>query len=157
MAQPNRLRKISILLPVIAVGAAFGTWNITTTVRAQIILSLPDESSEGAKTPASAGVKSGMTAIRMLVLDAHTLITHRRLSPEAARRFAKDVKQNVAHLQADPTAAVLTDMLADLTAGADQIAAPTSGNSKLDGLDKIEMALSRYPELIDDPDWKPLR
>jgi hypothetical protein len=128
---------------------------------AQVVLGLPDDAladtSTAARQPASAEVKAGMAAIRRLVLDTHTLITHRRLSPEAARRFAADLRRHTASLRTDPAAASLAVILTPLEEGAVAVAGPTSGSSQLDGLDKIETALDRYPQLFDDPDWKPLR
>lgn len=124
---------------------------------AQVILALPDDEPAAAKHPANDKIKSGMAGIRKLVIDAHTLITHRRQSPDAARRFASEVKRHVADLKSDPAAAPLTATLDAIATGADQIAAPGGGDGKLDGLDKIETALARYPQLFDDPDWKPLR
>lgn len=140
------------------VSAAFAATVVVThepTV-AQVILGLPDEAAP-AKAAASDGVKTGMAAIRKLVVDAHTLITHRRLAPEGARRFAGEVKRHVGDMKSAPDAARLDGILDDISQGADAIAAPGSGDGKLDGLDKIESALVRYPQLFEDPNWKPLR
>lgn len=123
---------------------------------AQVVLGLPDEPAD-AKVKASDRVKAGMAGIRKLVIDAHTLITHRRLSPDSARRFAAGVDRHISEVKGDPTAAALSPILDDIAGGAAHIAAPDSGDGKLDGLDKIETALARYPQLFDDPDWKPLR
>jgi hypothetical protein len=125
---------------------------------AQVIMGLPDKAPPtAAKQPASDAVKTGMSAVRKLVLDAHTLITHRRFAPDQARRFSTSIKQSVAALKSDPAAPALADVLTLLDDGATQIAAPMSGDSQLDALAKFETALDRYPQLFDDPEWKPLR
>jgi hypothetical protein len=126
---------------------------------AQVILGLPEEPAAAAQTkqPASDAMRSEMAAIRKLVIDAHSLITHRRIAPGQARRFAADLKLHVKALNADPAARVMTALLKDIADSADQIGSGSAGDGQLDALDKIEAALSRYPQLFDDADWKPLR
>jgi hypothetical protein len=127
---------------------------------AQVILGLPDDepaAAAQAKLPASEAMQSGMAAIRKLVIDAHSLITHRRMAPDQARRFAAGLKFHVKTLNADPAAPVMTAVLKDIADGADQIGSGAAGDGQLDALDKIEAALTRYPQLIDDAEWKPLR
>jgi hypothetical protein len=146
-----------LLAPLCAVLAMLAG---ASTSRAQVVLGLPDDPTPAAQAApqlAPDGVRSGMAAIRKLVLDAHTLITHRRLSPEQARRFAKEVKQHVILLQSVQPTPAFAEILTSLSEGAAEIAGPVSGTSQLDGLDKIETALARYPQVFDDPDWKPLR
>lgn len=145
----RRLPLAAILLAALWLGGA-------PAALPQVILGLPDETA-GEKVAASDRIKSGMASIRKLVIDAHTLITHRRLSPDGARRFASAVDRHIADLRDDPAASALSSVLDDIASGAKQIAAPDSGDGKLDGLDKIETALTRYALLFDDPDWKPLR
>lgn len=126
---------------------------------AQVILGFPDEAPAVAQTKqaASDAMRSGMAAIRKLVIDAHSLITHRRMAPDQARRFAAALKFHVKTLSADPAARVIAAILKDIGDGADQVGGGAAGDGQLDALDKIEAALTRYPQLIDDAEWKPLR
>ena len=64
---------------------------------------------------------------------------------------------HVKALNADPAAPVMTSVLKDIADGADQIGSGAAGDGQLDALDKIESALTRYPQLLDDAEWKPLR
>lgn len=141
------------VLPLVA-GAFFAAG-----ANAQVILGLPDTeaTATAARQPPSASLQSGMAAIRKLVRDVHSLITHRRLPPDQARRFATDLKRYVTALKANTSEPRLNEILTLLAEAAEQIGAPVSGNSHLDALDKIDAALNRYPQLIDDPEWKPLR
>jgi hypothetical protein len=146
------------VLPLLAATIVASLPAAANVAIAQVILGLDDEAPPAtAKQPASDAVQSGMSAIRKLVLDAHTLITHRRFAPDQARRFSAGIKQSVAALKADPAAPALADVLTLLDDGATQIAAPMSGDSQLDALAKFETALDRYPQLFNDPEWKPLR
>lgn len=124
---------------------------------AQVVLGLPDENGSADKTPASEAIKAGMSGIRKLIVDTHTLITHRRLAPDGARRFAAEVKRHVDAMRPDPAAVSLAETLDEIAQGATAIAEPANADARLDGLDKIERALAHYPQLFDDPDWKPLR
>lgn len=125
---------------------------------AQVVLGLPDETTAPAARPlASPALREAMTAIRKLVLDNHSLVTHRRLSPDQARSFAADIKRHATALEVGTDASALSEIVTPLTDGATSIAETGSATSQLAGLEKIETALARYPQLFDDPDWKPLR
>lgn len=110
-----------------------------------------------AKVPASADVKEVMAEIRQRVLDTHTLITHRRLSPQAGRAFSKSITGLAVRLEEagpDHATGQISELLKE---GAHVIGQPPSGNAHLDGLQKIEIALNLYSKLFEDDDWKPLR
>lgn len=129
-------------------------------IMTQVIMGLPDDdkSYAGAARPlAGDAVTSGMSTIRELVLDAHSLVTHRRLAPDQAGRISTSIRQTVATLKSDPGAAALTEVLTLLDDGATQLATPMSGDSQLEALSKFEIAFARYPQLVDDPKWQPLR
>jgi hypothetical protein len=145
------------LRPLLLATLIAGTWvGGTPAATAQVILGLPDEeAATPSKQAASDAVKSNMKSVRKLVLDAHTLITHRRFSPQQARRLSDDLKRDADALRAD--AAASSDIVTPLAEGAAEIGAPMQGESQFDALAKLETALARYPQIYDDPDWKPLR
>lgn len=150
-------RAMPLFLSAVAVASAMMT--PANVAIAQVIMGLPDDRSyTGTDKPEAAdAVKSGMATIRHLVLDAHSLITHRRMAPDQARRLSTGIKQAIATLKSDPAAPALAEVLTLLDDGATQIAAPISGDGQLEALAKFEIALARYPQLFDDPTWQPLR
>jgi hypothetical protein len=154
MRVPRQFRSPLPLLLAVAVMAVTGP-----AASAQVVLGLPDDepAQAVAKHQASPQLHSGMQAIRTLVLNAHSLVTHRRLSPGEARRFAAALKRHVADLQPSASDPVQREVLTPIAAAAEPFAVPVSGDSQLDALDKIEAALNRYPQLVDDTAWQPLR
>lgn len=114
------------------------------------------------KWPADDALRNGMAAIRSATLDSHTLITHRRMPPEGARRFAAEIRRHIDAIrgstkvsaQAQPALAALLD---DIAAGAEAVAGRSAALSPIDGIVAIDAALARYPREFDDPEWKPLR
>jgi hypothetical protein len=103
-----------------------------------------------------------MLAIRDLVRTNHSLVTHRRMPPDHAQRFAKQVK-----LEADKILATtnlsgdardkLKVLLEEIVMGLGAVAKPGEGATAIDGLGRVDAALARYPQEFDDPDWKPLQ
>lgn len=117
---------------------------------------------EAAKLAADQALRQTMAEIRALVLDNFTLVSHRRLSPEGARKLAANLKDAVARLRArtelpQATLVALAGIIDPIDAGADAIAGRVTGRDAMDGMADIEAALSHYPEVFDDPEWKPLR
>lgn len=117
---------------------------------------VPADRAVTARTKATPEIQRAMASIRKRVIENHTLITHRRLSPEAARRLAAEIKHSNATL-ASERLGQLEAIMASLEAGATGLAAPVSGDSQLDALARLELALDRYQALFDDPTWEPLR
>jgi hypothetical protein len=115
-----------------------------------------------APLPTDAAVHKGMTTIRDLVATNHSLITHRRMPPDHALRFAAQVK-----IEADKILATtslsgdalekLHALLEEVVIGLGAVAKASEGTVAVDGLARADAALARYPEEFDDPDWKPLQ
>ena len=115
-----------------------------------------------AKWPTDEPLRKGMLAIRDLVRLNHSLITHRRMPPDHAARFAKAIKA-----QADAmlgTSAVsgeakerLRALLDEIVAGVEAVAGRKAGVAPMDGLVQVDEALARYPERFDHPGWTPLQ
>jgi hypothetical protein len=121
-----------------------------------------DAATAAVKWPADDALRNGMAAIRSVTLDNHTLVTHRRMPPEGARKFAAAVKGHIADIRSKakvPVAAepALGALLDDIGSGAEAVAGRSPTLSPIDGIVAIDAALARYPRTFDDPDWKPLR
>jgi hypothetical protein len=144
------------VLPI-AMLACFAGTSSHGQAHAQTILTLPDDAEPTARQPVSSSMKATMAGLRKLVLDNHTLITHRRFAPADARRMASEVQRSTAALRAEPATPALEKILAPLSEGAKHLSAPAAPDSQLDALAQLETAFDRYQTLFDDPDWKPLR
>jgi hypothetical protein len=103
-----------------------------------------------------------MVAIRALVIDHHTLITHRRLPVAMARSFAGGVAQSVAAIR-DETAvpadarAALDPLLVTIDASAQTIGTGGDSIRQMDALFAMTRALEAYGQAFDHPDWKPIQ
>jgi hypothetical protein len=122
------------------------------------------QATESAETkwPTDAPLRTGMIAIRDLVRLNHSLITHRRMPPDHAARFAKAIEAQTATILATstisgPAKARLGELLGEVTAGVDAVAHPERGVVAIDGLVRIDEALARYPLLFDHPGWAPVQ
>ena len=114
------------------------------------------------KLPTDAAVRSGMIAIRDLVRLNHSLITHRRMPPDHAQRFARAIKAQADTILATGTTSGkakqrLSSLLDEVIAGVDAVAHPERGVAPMDGLIRIDEALARYPEAFDHPGWAPVQ
>jgi hypothetical protein len=114
-----------------------------------------------APLPTDAAVRDGMVSIRDLVRTNHSLITHRRMPPDHAARFAKQVKAQADEILATSkvTGAArdkLKVLLGEIVGGIEEVAAPPSGGSAMDGLERADNALARYPAEFDHPGWVPV-
>jgi hypothetical protein len=112
--------------------------------------------------PTDAALRSGMLVIRDLVRTNHSLVTHRRMPPDHAKRFAAAIKSEAAKILATstvpgPAKTALSEILNEITQGVEAVAHPEQGVSPLDGLIRVDEALARYPKEFDDPDWKPVQ
>ena len=121
-----------------------------------------DSASSAAKWPTDEVLRRGMAAIRKATLDSHTLVTHRRMPPNDARKFAVVVKGHVDGIRGAtkvPAAAqpALAALLDDIGAGAEAVAGRSPTLTPIDGMVTIDEALARYPREFDDPLWMPLR
>jgi len=115
-----------------------------------------------AKLATDAPLRTGMIAIRDLVRINHSLVTHRRMPPDHAARFAQAIK-----LQADTILATSTvpagtkeklrALLDEITAGVEVVAHPERGIAPIDGLIRVDEALARYPREFDHPGWAPVQ
>ena len=114
-----------------------------------------------APLPTDEAVRRGMLAIRNLVRVNHSLVTHRRMPPDHAARFAKQVK-----VEADTILATskisgegrhkLRGVLEEIVAGIGAVAGRDKAVSPLDGLVRADEALARYASEFDHRGWAPL-
>lgn len=107
-------------------------------------------------------VRDGMLVIRDLVRLNHSLITHRRMPPDHAVRFAAVIKNRTKSILAksdiDGEARDRLEALLDeVAAGVEAVAHPEAGVDPIDGLVQVDEALAQYPTAFDDPDWKPMQ
>jgi hypothetical protein len=115
-----------------------------------------------APLPTDEPVRKGMVAIRDLVRTNHSLVTHRRMPPDHAQRFAKQVKAEADKILAASRLSgdgreKLRALLDEIVAGIDAVAKPAAGTDPLDGLVRADEALARYAKEFDHPDWPPLQ
>ena len=123
---------------------------------------LPSSGAAFAPLPADEPVRKGMLAIRELVRTNHSLVTHRRMPPDHAQRFAKQVKAEAEKILSATKLSgdgreKLRGLLDDIVAGIDAVAKPAAGSDPLGGLVRADEALARYAKEFDHPDWPPLQ
>jgi len=113
-----------------------------------------------APLPTDEPVRTGMEAIRDLVRTNHSLVTHRRMPPDHAKRFAAQIKAESERMLATTKLSGealerLKERLAEIDDGADQVLAVAPGSDPVDGILQIDEALARYPNEFDHPGWIP--
>jgi len=145
---------MAIHLPIRAV--------VPRAVLALALLAAQGARADDAKWPADDVLRSGMTAIRKLTLDSHTLVTHRRMPPAEAQSFAGKISKEASRIRTSaeiPAAAKerLDALLDEIVRGADAVAGRDGQAAAIDGILQIDEALARYPREFDDPTWQPLR
>lgn len=111
--------------------------------------------------PTDEAVRAGMIAIRDLVRLNHSLVTHRRMPPDHAQRFAREIKRQADAILATSTISGearegLRALLDDIVSGIESVAHPERGDP-INGLVRTDEALRRYPEEFDHPGWAPLQ
>jgi len=107
-------------------------------------------------------LRDGMLVIRDLVRLNHSMITHRRMPPDHAVRFAAVIKERTKTILAKSSVAGaarerLSTLLDEVAGGVDAVAHPEDGVDPLDGLVRVDAALAQYPKAFDHPDWTPLQ
>lgn len=117
---------------------------------------------EDAKSPTDETVRTEMKAIRDLTLNAHTLVTHRRMPPADARTFHARIKAAVERLRGTTTLdGGARDEIESLTGtvldGAAAVAGESAAMTPIDGIVAIDAALALYAKEFDHPGWQPLR
>ncbi len=122
----------------------------------------PTAATAPARWPTDEPVRKGMLAIRDLVRINHSLVTHRRMPPDHAARFARQVK-----VEADGILATsritgearerLRALLDNIVTGVGAVAARDKAVSPIDGLVRADEALARYPQEFDQPGWAPVQ
>jgi len=115
-----------------------------------------------APLPTDEPVQKGMLTIRDLVRTNHSLVTHRRMPPDHAARFAKQVKAEADGILAASKIAgdareKLRALLDEIVAGIDAVAKPEAGADPTAGLVRADEALARYGSEFDHPGWAPLQ
>jgi len=115
-----------------------------------------------APLPTDEAVQSGMAAIRSLVVTNHSLVTHRRMPADHAQRFAAQAKVEADKILATTSLSgdaldKLKALLEEVVTGLSAVSKPTEQMSAMDGLQRADAALARYPDEFDDPTWKPLQ
>lgn len=119
-------------------------------------------SADEAKLPTDEVVRTEMKAVRDLTLNAHTLVTHRRMPLADARTFHARVKAAVERIDAGTTlTGAARDEIGKLTSGIATGAAAVAGaapsTTPIDGIIAIDEALALYARRFDHPGWQPLR
>ena len=115
-----------------------------------------------APLPTDTAVREGMVAIRNLVRTNHSLVTHRRMPPDHALRFAAQVKIEADRILASSrlqgeTLEKLRVLLEEIVAGIGSVARPAGGETAVDGLARADAALERYGQTFDHSGWVPLQ
>lgn len=134
-----------------------------TVIAAFLLLALGCETqADAVRNPTDDVVRAEMKIVRDLTLNAHTLVTHRRMPPADARTFHARVKAAVERLRGGTTLdGGARDEIEALTGQILDGAAAVAGQSKemtpIDGIIAIDEALALYVKAFDHPDWKPLR
>jgi hypothetical protein len=123
---------------------------------------IPSAGQAFAPLPTDQPVRRGMLAIRDLVRTNHSLVTHRRMPPDHAARFAKQVKAEADGILASSKIAgdareKLRALLDEIVAGIAAVAGLDKAVSPLDGLVRADEALARYAVTFDHPGWAPLQ
>jgi hypothetical protein len=123
---------------------------------------IPPAGQAFAPLPTDEPVQKGMLAIRGLVRTNHSLVTHRRMPPDHAARFAKQVKAEADSILAASKIAgdareKLRALLDEIVAGIDAVAKPEAGADPTAGLVRADEALARYGSEFDHPGWAPLQ
>ena len=123
---------------------------------------LPNSGAAFAPLPTDEPVRKGMLAIRDLVRTNHSLVTHRRMPPDHAQRFARQVKAETEKILSTTKLSgdgreKLRGILDEVVAGIEAVAKPAAGADPLDGLVRADEALARYGKEFDHPDWPPLQ
>ncbi len=113
-----------------------------------------------APLPTDEAVRKGMATIRDLVRTNHSLVTHRRMPPDHALRFAAQVKIEADRILATSNLSgeaqeKLRALLEEVVTGIGAVAKPDAGISPMDGLVRADEALARYPQEFDHPGWAP--
>jgi hypothetical protein len=121
-----------------------------------------DVRADAARNPTDEAVRTEMTAIRDLTLNAHTLVTHRRMPPADARTFHAHIKAAVARLRSGTTLdGGARDEIESLTGkileGAAAVARENTAMDPIDGIVAIDEMLALYAREFDHPGWQPLR
>ncbi len=109
-----------------------------------------------------ATTRKAMLALRAVVLKHHTLITHRRISNDGAKRFAEEIQALVDSAAGGVVLegrerAALKAILAEIEGGALAIQHAPATMGAIDGMLRIDAALARYGAEFEDPAWQPLR
>jgi hypothetical protein len=123
---------------------------------------IPSAGQAFAPLPTDQPVRRGMLAIRDLVRTNHSLVTHRRMPPDHAARFAKQVKAEADTILATSKIAgdareMLRALLDEIVAGIDAVAKPKGVADPTAGLVRADAALARYAKEFDHPGWAPLQ
>jgi hypothetical protein len=115
-----------------------------------------------AKWPTDEPLRKGMLAIRDLVRLNHSLITHRRMPPDHAARFAAAIKAEADAILATSTLSGearerLRALLDEVGAGVEAVTGRNANVSPIDGLVRVDEALAGYPRAFDHPGWAPVQ
>src|SRR5688572_21321126 len=86
------------------------------------VFASPPVSGADTRWPADEALRAGMAVIRKATLDNHTLVTHRRMPPADARRFADTVANAVTRIRteseiAPPARKEIEAILGDIASG----------------------------------------
>ncbi len=139
-----------------------GGWRIGLALLLSLLALCASARAEDAKRPTDDAVRAEMKAIRDLTLDAHSLVTHRRMPPADARTFHARIKAAVERIDAGTTLTgaardEIGKITGDVAKGAAGVAGADQSLTPIDGIVAIGDALSLYAQRFDHPGWQPLR
>lgn len=104
-------------------------------------------------------LRKGMMQIRALVEQHHSLVTHRRLSPDMAARFTAELHNITRFIVANSAVTgeardVIADLAVRMNVGAEAIAGRKPDVDPIDGLVQIDQAMTEYGRRFEHPFWQ---
>ncbi len=122
----------------------------------------PSAETTNALWPTDEALRSGMVAIRELVRLNHSLITHRRMPPDHAIRFAAAIRAQANTILASTRVSGasrerLREMLDEIVADVEAVAGRNADVPPIDGLVRVDEVLAVYPKVFDHPGWSPVQ
>jgi hypothetical protein len=127
-----------------------------------LIFAVPAARADDGKLATDEIVRAEMKSIRDLTLNAHTLVTHRRMPPAEAKTFHSRIKAAVERLRGGTTPDGSTRdeieaVTREILGGAEAVAGLNVDVTPIDGIIAIDEALSHYAARFDHPGWQSLR
>lgn len=142
--------------------ACFALASIAATVLPTLAETQPSVEETKDLLATDEALRSGMVAIRDLVRLNHSLITHRRMPPDHAIRFAAAIRVQADEILATTSVSGasrerLREMLDEIVTGVEAVSGRDAKVSPIDGLVQIDEVLAIYPREFNHPGWAPVQ